>query len=122
MRNERFPDAFQFIVDVPVDWSESKVLRAEPGDYIITARKDKNSDNWFIGAITDEQARDFDVKLDFLSADKYEMTIYKDAKDSDWEKNPMKYEIEKKIVKKSEVLKLKLAPGGGCAITLKPLK
>lgn len=119
---ERFPDAFQFIVDVPVDWSESKVLQAEPGDYIITARKDKNSDNWFIGAITDEQARDFNVKLDFLSADKYEMTIYKDAKDSDWEKNPMKYEIEKKIVKKSEVLKLKLAPGGGCAIMLKPLK
>lgn len=119
---ERFPDAFQFIVDVPVDWSESKVLQAEPGDYIITARKDKNSDYWFVGAITDEQARDFDLKLDFLSADKYEITIYKDAKDSDWEKNPMKYEIEKKIVKKSEVLKLKLAPGGGCAIMLKPFK
>lgn len=119
---ERFPDAFQFIVDVPVDWSESKVLQAEPGDYIITARKDKNSDNWFIGAITDEQARDFILKLDFLSADKYEMTIYKDAPDSDWEKNPMKYEIEKKIVKKSEALKLKLAPSGGCAIMLKPLK
>ncbi|MBK7230618.1 MAG: glycoside hydrolase family 97 protein [Ignavibacteriales bacterium] len=119
---ERFPDAFQFIVDVPVDWSETKVLQAEPGDYIIIARKDKNSDNWFVGAITDEQARDFDVKLDFLSADKYEMTIYKDAPDSDWEKNPMKYEIEKKIVKKSEVLKLKLARSGGCAIMLKPLK
>ena len=119
---ERFPDAFQFIVDVPVDWSESKVLQAEPGDYIVTARKDKNSDNWFIGAITDEQARDFNVKLDFLSADKYEITIYKDAEDSDWEKNPMKYEIEKKTVKKNEVLKLKLAPGGGCAIMLKPLK
>jgi hypothetical protein len=119
---ERFPDAFQFIVDVPVDWSESKVLQAEPGDYIITARKDKNSDYWFVGAITDEQARDFDLKLDFLSADKYEITIYKDAKDSDWEKNPMKYEIEKKIVKKSEVLKLKLSPGGGCAIMLKPFK
>ena len=119
---ERFTDAFQFIVDVPVDWSETKVLKAEPGDYIITARKDKNSDNWFVGAITDEQARDFDLKLDFLPADKYEITIYKDAPDSDWEKNPMKYEIEKKIVKKSEVLKLKLAPGGGCAIMLKPLK
>jgi len=119
---ERFPDAFQFIVDVPVDWSESKVLQAEPGDYIITARKDKNSGNWFVGAITDEAARVFDIKLDFLSADKYEMTIYKDAKDSDWEKNPMKYEIEKKTVKKNDVLKLKLAPGGGCAIMLKPLK
>jgi hypothetical protein len=118
---ERFPDAFQFIVDVPVDWSKSKVLQAEPGDYIITARKDKNSDNWFIGAITDEQARDFDIKLDFLSADKYEMTIYKDAKDSDWEKNPMKYEIEKSTMNNKDVLKLNLAPGGGCAIILKPL-
>ncbi len=119
---ERFPDAFQFIVDVPVDWSETKIIKAEPGDYIITARKDKNSDNWFIGAITDEEARDFDLKLDFLSNDKYEMTIYKDASDSHWEKNPMKYEIEKKTVKKNEVLKLNLVPGGGCAIMLKPLK
>jgi glucan 1,4-alpha-glucosidase len=119
---ERFPDAFQFIVDVPVDWSETKVLQAEPGDYIITARKDKNSDNWFIGAITDETARDFNVKLDFLSADKYEMTIYKDAPDADWEKNPMKYEIEKKTVKKNEVLKLKLVQGGGSAVILRPLK
>lgn len=119
---EKFPDAFQFIVDVPVDWSETKVLQAEPGDYIVTARKDKKSDNWFIGAITDEQAREFNVKLDFLSSDKYEMTIYKDAPDTDWQKNPMKYEIEKKTVKKNEVLKLKLAPGGGCAIMLKPIK
>lgn len=119
---EKFPDAFQFIVDVPVDWSETKVLQAEPGDYIITARKDKKSDSWFIGAITDEQAREFNVKLDFVSADKYQITIYKDASDADWQKNPMKYEIEKKTVKKNEVLKLKLAPGGGCAIMLKPIK
>ena len=119
---ERFPDAFQFIVDVPVNWSDTKILKAEPGDYVIIARKDNDSENWFIGAITDEQARDFDVKLDFLSADKYEMTIYKDAPDADWEKNPMKYEIEKKTIKKKEVLKLKLAAGGGCAIMLKPLQ
>jgi hypothetical protein len=119
---ERFPDAFQFIVDVPVDWSDTKVLKAEPGDYIITARKDKNSENWFIGAITDEAARDFDVKLNFLSADKYEMTIYKDAPDSHWDKNPMKYEIEKKTITKNEMLKLKLAPSGGCAIMLQPMK
>jgi hypothetical protein len=118
---ERFPDAFQFIVDVPVNWSDTKILKAEPGDYIIIARKDKNSENWFIGAITDERARDFEVPLDFLEADKYEMTIYKDAPDADWENNPMKYEIEKKTIKKKEVLKLKLAPGGGCAIMLKPL-
>ena len=118
---ERFPDAFQFIVDVPVNWSDTKILKAEPGDYVIIARKDKDSENWFIGAITDEQSRDFEVPLDFLEADKYEMTIYKDAPDADWENNPMKYEIEKKTIKKNEVLKLKLAPGGGCAIMLKPL-
>jgi hypothetical protein len=119
---ERFPDAFQFIVDVPVNWSDTKILKAEPGDYVIIARKDKDSENWFIGAITDEQARDFEVNLDFLEADEYEITIYKDAKDTDWEKNPMKYEIEKKSVRKNEVLRLRLAPGGGCAIILKPLK
>ena len=119
---ERFPDAFTFIEHVPVDWSETKILKAEPGDYVIIARKDKKSDNWFLGAITDEEQRLFDVKLDFLCDVKYEMAIYKDAPDADWEKNPMRYEIEKKIVDKNEVLKLKLAPGGGCAIEFKPLK
>ncbi len=119
---ERFSDAFQFIVDVPVDWSETKVLQAEPGDYIVIARKDKNSDNWFIGAITDEEAREFFISLDFLTADKYEMTIYKDAPDANWQTNPMKYEIENKKLKKNDIIKLKLAPGGGCAIKLKPLK
>jgi len=118
---ERFPDAFTFIEQVPVNWSDTKILKAEPGDYIIIARKDKESDNWFIGAITDEEARDFDVKLDFLIADNYEMIVYKDAKDSDWEKNPMQYEIEKLKVKKNEDIKLRLAPGGGTAIILKPL-
>jgi glucan 1,4-alpha-glucosidase len=119
---ERFPDAFTFIEQVPVDWSDTKILKAEPGDYIIIARKDKDSDDWYIGAITDEKARDFDVKLDFLPADKYEMTIYKDALDADWERNPMKYEIEKSTIKKNQMVELKLAPGGGCAIILKPLK
>ena len=117
---ERFPDAFTFIEQVPVNWSDTKILKAEPGDYIIIARKDKNSENWFVGAITDEEARTFEIKLDFLNADKYEMTIYKDAKDSDWEKNPMKYEIEKSIIKKNQTIKLNLAPGGGTAIILKP--
>jgi hypothetical protein len=119
---EKFPDAFTFIEHVPVDWSDTKILKAEPGDYVIIARKDKKSDNWFLGAITDEEQRSFDVKLDFLSDVKYEMAIYKDAPNADWEKNPMKYEIEKKIVDKNQVLKLKLAPGGGCAIEFKPLK
>lgn len=118
---ERFPDAFTFIEQVPVNWSETKILEAEPGDYVIIARKDKDSDDWFIGAITDEEARDFDLKLDFLPTDKYGITIYKDAPDADWEKNPMKYEIEKRTMNNKEVLKLKLAPGGGTAIILKPI-
>jgi hypothetical protein len=118
---DRFPDAFTFIEQVPVDWSDTKILKAEPGDYIITARKDKKSENWFVGAITDKEARSFDVKLDFLSAGKYEMTIYQDAKDSDWEKNPMKYEIKKMIVEKNDTIKFNLAPGGGTAVILKPL-
>lgn len=119
---ERFPDAFSFIEQVPVNWSDTKILKAEPGDYIIIARKDKNSDNWFVGAITDEEARSFEIKLDFLDADRYEMTTFKDAKDSDWEKNPMKYEIEKSTIKKNQTIKLNLASGGGTAIILKPTK
>ncbi len=117
---ERFPDAFTFIEQVPVDWKDTKILKAEPGDYIIIARKDKNSDNWFLGAIADEEARDFDIRLDFLDSDKYEMTVYKDASDSHWEKNPMKYEIETKNVKKNDTIKIKLAPGGGSALIFKP--
>ncbi|MBK7378582.1 MAG: glycoside hydrolase family 97 protein [Ignavibacteriales bacterium] len=119
---ERFPDAFTFIEQVPVDWSDTKILDAEPGDYIVTARKDKNSEDWFIGAITDEKARSFELGLDFLSADKYEVTIYKDAEDSDWEKNPMAYDIEKITLSKNDFLKLKLAPGGGAAVILKPVE
>ncbi len=119
---ERFPDAFTFIEQMPVDWSDTKILDAEPGDYIVTARKDKNSEEWFIGAITDEKARSFELGLDFLSADKYEVTIYKDAKDSDWEKNPMAYEIEKLTLSKNDFIKLKLSPGGGTAVILKPVE
>lgn len=118
---ERFPDAFTFIEQVPVDWSDTKILKAEPGDYLIIARKDKNSENWFLGAITDEKAREFDIKLDFLNHDKYEMTVYKDASDSHWEKNPMKYEIKTSQIKKNDLIKLKLAPGGGSAVILKPI-
>lgn len=118
---ERFPDAFQFIKDVPVDWKDTKVLFAEPGDYIVTARKDKNSDNWFIGAITDENAREFNIKLDFLDHGKYEAIIYRDAENAHYDKNPMAYKIEKKKVDRKTNLKIKLAEGGGCAIMLRKL-
>jgi glucan 1,4-alpha-glucosidase len=115
-------DAFQFIKDVAVDWDDTKVLDAEPGDYIITARKAKGSPNWFIGAITDEQARNFSSSLSFLDADKvYMATIYRDADNADWKNNPEAYVIEKKLVNQSASIALKLAPGGGTAISIVPL-
>lgn len=121
---ERFPDAFQFIKDVPVDWSESHYLDAYPGDYVITARKDKNSDHWFIGAITDEEARDFNLKLDFLEqGSTYTATIYRDGQDAHWQDNPMSYVIEKvKEITRDSELKLNLKPGGGAAIMLIKIK
>jgi len=118
---DRFPDAFQFIKDVAVDWDDTKILEAEPADYISIARKAKNTDNWFIGAITDENARKSTLNLDFLDKNKsYTATIYADAADAHWEKNPMKYQIQTVLVDSKTVLKLSLANGGGSAISLKP--
>ena len=118
---EAHMDAFQFIKDVPVDWDESKVLDAEPGDYIIEARKGKGTQNWFIGAITDESARSLPLSLDFLNkGTKYIATIYRDAVDADWKNNPEAYVIEKFIVDAKIKLGLMLAPGGGAAISLIP--
>ncbi len=115
-------DAFQFIKDVAVDWDDTKVLDAEPGDYIIIARKAKSSNNWFMGAISDEVARNFSTALSFLDADKkYIATIYHDADNADWKNNPEAYIIEKYLVDSKTVLKLKLAPGGGTAVSLAPV-
>ena len=113
-------DAFQFIKDVPVDWDNTKVLEAEPGDYIVMVRKSKGRDDYFLGAITDEQARNFTISLDFLDNNRnYEAVIYRDADNADWEKNPEAYTIERKTVKGGAATKLdiKLAPGGGTAIS-----
>jgi hypothetical protein len=118
---ERFPDAFKFIEEVPVDWSDTKILKAEPGGYIVIARKDKNSENWFIGAITDEQARTFDLPLNFLNDGNYEVTLYRDATDAHWESNPMAYEITSFSVTKNQTLNINLAPGGGTSVVLKPV-
>ena len=115
---ERFPDAFQFIVDFPVDWKKTEILKAEPGDYVVIAREDRDSQNWFVGAITDENSREFEINLDFLDNGNYEATLYLDAEDAHWELNPMSYKIEKKIVSKNDKLKIYLAEGGGCAISL----
>ncbi|MFN8288930.1 MAG: glycoside hydrolase family 97 protein [Chitinophagaceae bacterium] len=118
---EAHMDAFQFIKDVAVDWDDTKILSAEPGDYIVMARKAKGSSNWFAGAITDESARDLSASLSFLDpGKKYVATIYRDAADADWSANPEAYTIEKFIVDNSTILQLKLAPGGGTAISIMP--
>lgn len=115
----KYYDAFQFIRDVAVDWDDSKYLEAEPGDYITVARKAKGTDNWFVGGKCDENGHKAVVKLDFLDKGrKYDCTIYADAKDAHYEKNPKAYEITHKIVKKGDVLKLQEAPGGGFAVSL----
>ncbi len=119
---EKYPDAFQFIKDVAVDWQDSRYLAAEPGDYLTVARKDKKSENWFLGAITDENARTSAVKLDFLSpGKKYKAIIYEDGKTADWQKNPISYQIKTMIVTSKTTIKLTLAPGGGTAISFMPL-
>lgn len=116
---EKYADAFQFIKDVAVDWSKSIYLEAEPGDYITVARKAKGTDNWFIGNTSDENGHSSKVKLDFLDqGKKYDCTIYADAKDADYEKNPKAYVITHRIVKKGDVLNLKAAHGGGFAVSL----
>jgi glucan 1,4-alpha-glucosidase len=118
---EAHMDAFQFIKDVAVDWDDTKILQAEPGDYLIISRKAKNSSNWFLGAITDEQARSFTQSLNFLEAGKkYVAKIYHDASNADWQKNPMVYAIDSFIVDSKTNLKLNLAPGGGTAISFMP--
>ncbi len=115
-------DAFQFIKDVAVDWDKTEILDAEPGDFIIAARKAKGSEKWFIGAITDENARSLNASLSFLDKDKkYMATIYRDADNADWKNNPEAYVIEKVLVDAKTVLKLKLAPGGGTAISITPV-
>jgi glucan 1,4-alpha-glucosidase len=115
-------DAFQFIRDVPVDWEESRILEAEPGDYITIARKEKAKENWYLGAITDENSRMVDVPLNFLDkGKKYTMTVYKDGLDADWKKNPEAYVIEKTTVGSDSRLKVRLAPGGGAAVSITAL-
>ena len=116
------PDAFQFIKDVPVDWDDTKILEAEPGDYVTIARKEKGKDNWFIGAITDESERSSTISLDFLTkGKKYTAIVYADAKDADWKTNPEAYTIKKITVDNNSKLELNLAPGGGCAISIMSL-
>jgi hypothetical protein len=116
---EKHMDAFQFIKDVPVQWDDTKVLEAEPGDYITYARKEKGSDNWFVGRTNDEVARESKISFDFLDPGrKYIATIYADAPDANYETNPQAYVIRKLSVTNKSTLTQKCAPGGGYAISV----
>ena len=118
----QFLDAFQFIKDVAVDWDDSKYLEAEPGRYIVAARKAKGSDDWFIGCTANENGHTSELVLDFLDKNKkYEATIYADAPDAHYIDNPQAYVITKKKVTRKSKLKMKAAPGGGYAISIKAL-
>ncbi|CAN5704768.1 glycoside hydrolase family 97 protein [soil metagenome] len=118
---EAHMDAFQFIKDVAVDWDDTKIVEAEPGDYITIARKEKGKNNWFIGAITDENSRVAAIPLRFLDkGEKYIATVYHDAANANWETNPEAYKIDKYKVDDATTLNLILAKGGGAAISIVP--
>ncbi len=110
--------AFQFIKDVGIDWETSKTLNGEVGEYVTIARQERDKDRWFLGSVTNEDARKLEVKLDFLEADKkYLATLYLDGDDAHWNDNPIDYKIEKYIVDNNNTLNLQLAAGGGAAIS-----
>ncbi len=116
---EKHMDAFQFIKDVAVDWDDSKYIEAEPGDYITVARKAKGTDNWFVGGITDENARVANFTLDFLTPGKqYVATLYADGKDADYKENPTSYQIKKGIVTSKTKMSVNEARSGGFALSL----
>ena len=116
---EKYMDAFQFIKDVAVDWDDSEYIEAEPGDYITVARKAKGTDNWFVGGITDENARTAGFTLDFLTPGKqYVATLYADGKDADYKENPTSYQIKKGIVTNKTKISVWEARSGGFALSL----
>ena len=116
---EKHMDAFQFIKDVAVDWEQSKYLEAEPGDYITIARQAKGTNNWFVGGITDENARTAHFSLDFLEPGKYYVaTLYADAKDADYQTNPTAYQIKKGLVTSKTKMSVRQARSGGFALSL----
>lgn len=120
---DRFPDAFQFIKDVAVDWSDSKYLEAEPGQYVTVARKAKVTNNWFIGNVNGDTSRTSTIKFDFLEkGKKYTATIYADAKDAHYKTNPQAYTIRKMTITNKSKLKQLSVPGGGYAISIVEIK
>ncbi len=118
---EKYLDAFQFIKDVAIDWDESRYLAAEPGQYIIAARKAKGTNDWYVGGVTNEESRTMKVEFDFLDPDtQYVATLYADDKNADYAKNPDAYKITKGLITAKSALKIKMARGGGFAISIKP--
>lgn len=118
---EARPDAFQFIKDVPADWAETVVLHGRIGDYVTIARKDRGSDDWYLGSITDDLGRVLEAPLYFLDPDRpYVAQIYRDGDDADWVTNPYAIVIEERLVDDGTLLPLRLAPGGGQAIRFRP--
>ena len=118
----KYADAFQFIKDVAVDWRKSKYLFAEPGDYLIVARQAKDSGQWFVGGVTDELCRSFEVPMSFLDAgENYEVTLYADSEDADYKTNPQSYVISKVNVTSESVVPVTMAPGGGFAMSVRKM-
>jgi alpha-glucosidase len=120
---EQHMDAFQFIRDVPTDWQDTRVVNGEVGDYATIVRKDRNSEDWYLGSVTDENARALEVPLDFLDAKRsYTAQIYRDGDGADWKTNPFSFVSETREVKRGDTLTLKLGSGGGAAIRFMPRK
>jgi alpha-glucosidase len=119
---EKHREPFQFILDVPADWEDTKVLNAKIGEYVTMVRKDRNSDEWFLGSITDTSERSFSVILDFLDPNKRWMAhVYRDADDSHWESNPFAHVIEAVEITPRQEFAIRLAPGGGMAVRFLPI-
>jgi hypothetical protein len=117
---EANPEPLQFIKDVGVDWSDTKVLNGKVGDYVTIARKERETENWFVGGITDENPISHELVFDFLDDNQlYEAIIYKDGVNAHWNDNPLDLVIEKTELNKNAVLNINLAAGGGFAISLK---
>lgn len=114
---DKFPDAFQFIVDVPTDWEQSIALAGEVGDFVVFARQERDGDDWYLGAITNEDARELSIPLSFLAEGKrYDATIYRDGDNAHWRSSPYDYVIERRNLHREQALDVALAAGGGAAI------
>ena len=114
---QKHPEAFQFIVDVPTDWEQSIAIAGEVGDYVAFARQERGGQDWYVGAVTDEQARRLDLPLDFLEPETaYRAQIYRDGAGAHWKNNPYPVIVEEKVFRQGDVLTLPLAPGGGAAV------